>query len=44
MIKLFLKNLFEIFKKEYCTPAYRSYTINRFQREFIYAAGVRMSS
>lgn len=40
LIKLLAYNLFEIFKKEHCPPAYRSYTIRRFRREFIYAAGV----
>jgi len=40
LIKLLAYNLFEIFKKEHCPPAYRFYTIRRFRREFIDAAGV----
>ncbi|WP_172968389.1 transposase, partial [Weizmannia acidilactici] len=40
LIKLLAYNLFEIFKKEHCPPAFKSYTIRRFRREIIYSAGV----
>lgn len=43
LIKLLAYNLFEIFKKDHCPAAFKSYTIRRFRREFIYSAGVLTS-
>lgn len=40
LIKLLAYNLFELFKKDHCPPLVKSYTIERFRREIIQAAGV----
>jgi hypothetical protein len=40
LIKLLAYNLFELFKKDHCPTSVQSYTIGRFRREVIQAAGV----
>ncbi|WHY80343.1 IS1380 family transposase [Siminovitchia fortis] len=40
LIKLFAYNLFELFKMDHCPAPMKSYTIQRFRREIVQAAGV----
>lgn len=40
LIKLFAYNLFELFKMDHCPTPMKSYTIQRFRREIVQAAGV----
>jgi hypothetical protein len=44
LLKLFAYNLFELFKLKCCDPIQRSFTIQRFRREFIHCAGVLVRS
>ncbi|MBW8352202.1 transposase, partial [Bacillus sp. IITD106] len=39
-IKLFAYNLFQLFKMDHCPSPMKSYTIQRFRREIVQAAGV----
>lgn len=44
LLKLLVYNLFERFKLQCCNPIHRSFTIQRFRREFIRCAGVLVRS
>ncbi len=44
LLKLIAYNLFERFKLQCCDPIHRSFTIQRFRREFIHCAGVLVRS
>ncbi|MFD0960979.1 transposase [Paenibacillus chungangensis] len=44
LLKLLAYNLFERFKLQCCDPIQRSFTIQRFHREFIQCAGVLVPS
>lgn len=44
LLKLLAYNLFERFKLQCCDPIHRSFTIQRFRREFIHCAGVLVRS
>lgn len=44
LLKLMAYNLFERFKLQCCDPIHRSFTIQRFRREFIHCAGVLVRS
>lgn len=43
LLKLFAYNLFELFKMDHCPTPMKSYTIQRFRKEIVQAAGVFVS-